>query len=146
MGKPPPDPKKIAQAWIYRTQGRSFPWIGEKMGFSYETARTYARLGREAMSYAALYDVAVERERTVEDLDTLRSWMQDRYDEGADPERIALVILKVLQERAKLHGLYAPQRLAIENDPRDVTPDPAVMAAVRDLQLRSPAEEDEHSA
>lgn len=142
MARPGPDPDKVAEAWEYHAhEGRSVRWIAEKLKISPSTAADWVKQGRAAEQWIDLLDRAEERMRMATRLDFYTGMAMSAFNEGSiDVEKVLPLLLKIEDRRAKLGGLDAPTRVAIESD-REKEPDPRTVAAVRAVQLRAADEE-----
>lgn len=141
MARPAPDPETVARAWELHVEGRSVRYIAEALGVAPSTAASYVKQGRGAEQYIDLLDRAEERLRSATRLDLMTAWLADDYRQGRGTAReIVPVLVQVEARRARLLGLDAPTRVAVDAGPAPEV-DPATVAAVRAVQQRAAAEE-----
>lgn len=119
-------------------------WIAEKMSIPASTAHDWIKQGRAAEVYIDLLDRAEERVRMATRLDFYTSMLMDQWrtqmtKEPTQASDIVPILLRIEERRAKLGGLDAPTRVAVE-DGRTPEPDPRTVAAVRAAQQRAAAE------
>lgn len=142
MARPAPDPELVAKAWeLHAHEGRSARYIAEKLNISPDTAARWVREGKAAEQYIDLLDRAEERVRMATRLDFYTGALVSEWHGGvAKAVEVIPILLKIEERRAKLVGLDAPTRIAVE-DSRSLEVDPATVAAVRKAQQRAAEEE-----
>ena len=108
------------KAWELRKQGQSFGAIGEALGYSKSQAERDIKHVFKELTERTLESAAEARVLDLARLDDLLlAWFPNAAGEGVDREEhpnqmgdIALyrhaaeIVLKILEQRAKLHGLY----------------------------------------
>ena len=109
------------QALELRKSGKSFRAIGQALGISYQTASNYIRA--ELARLAALnFDSAVElRQLELERLDAAYNAIVPFVEAGSPPHIMAF--LRIVEQRAKLLGLYAPVKQDVTFDVKQMTND-----------------------
>jgi hypothetical protein len=142
VARPAPDPELVAKAWeLHAHEGRSARYIAEKLHISPDTAARWVREGKAAEQYIDLLDRAEERVRMATRLDFYTGALVSEWHGGvAKAVEVIPILLKIEERRAKLVGLDAPTRIAVE-DSRSLEVDPATVAAVRKAQQRAAEEE-----
>lgn len=142
MARPAPDPELVAKAWeLHANEGRSARYIAEQLHISPDTAARWVREGKAAEQYIDLLDRAEERVRMATRLDFYTGALVSEWNGGlAKASEVIPILLKIEERRAKLVGLDAPTRIAVE-DTRSLEVDPATVAAVRKAQQRAAEEE-----
>jgi ribosomal protein L15E len=106
------DAERRAEALAYRLQGLTFAQIGQKMGYSAERACRVVNQELEARRQEAAETADSIRELEVMRLDELQ---QGIYVAGKGGAVTAIDrLLKIMERRARLLGLDAPTRTALE--------------------------------
>lgn len=141
MSRPNPPAEYLIRAWELRCEGRTLKYIAARLtdefGVAYgravstELARQWIPKGAELM----LTEEArrVERWRALADLDQVRTWIQDQYDQGAmDVDKLAQMMHANVRQRAAVLGFSRlPKARVVVTDERvDPEPDPATAAAI----------------
>lgn len=142
VARPGPDPEQVAKAWeLHAHEGRSARYIAEQLHISPDTAARWVREGKAAEQYIDLLDRAEERVRMATRLDFYTGALVSEFQAGAAKlTEVIPILLKIEERRAKLVGLDAPTRVAIE-DASQPEPDPRTVAAVRAAQRKAADEE-----
>jgi predicted transcriptional regulator len=131
-GPKPPEPAVIAKALhLRRTTSLSLKGIAEEIGVrSPSTVMNYLALAEQAETWFPHLD----RREVGQRLNLVYTELLDRLlkrldDPDAEPEKVAMAIVRVGQELARMHGLYAPLKTQeVTDDPK---PDPEMTASIR---------------
>lgn len=137
----PPDPDKAAKVKLaveLAEQGYSLRYIGQKIGKSHTAVRKYIEEGKIEAEWAFMVDAAQDREALRAFLATLQDWLvEEREALGGKAVDYVPVILKVVEQRAKVVGTYAPKQVSVADlrEPPRVDPvtEAQVDATLKDL-------------
>ncbi len=131
-GPKPPEPAVIARVLhLRRTTDMSLKAIAAEIGVrSPSTVMNYLALAEQAETWFPMID----RREVGARLNLVYAELMDRLlkrldDPEAEPEKVAMAIVRVGQELARMHGLYAPTKVQDVTD--DPVPDPEMTAAIR---------------
>lgn len=140
-GDGPSRSETVVRAWEMSTQqGKSLRTIAAELGISLASASRYVREAEAAGEFVDLLD---KREAKVGQALRFREYLdllKARIDQGAKAELVIPVSMRVEDSLAKLHGTYAPTRVAVTDDREEKGLDPETIAAVREAQRRAAAE------
>ena len=141
------DQERIAQAWSLRVhEGMSYRDVAGRLGVSVSTVHRWVGQAANAWESGATPDRHAQR---CKDAATVDSWLsrgEALYDQGelGWPEFVRGAV-PLLSHKAKLLGLYAPVRVAVEEPKRP--PDPVLLEAMRlEAQRAGRHDEDETDA
>lgn len=137
----------VARVWELGTKhGKSTREIARELGISQMTAVRMLREAEAAEGYIDLLDKAEARVAQALRLNEYMQWLRKRIDEGAKAEVVIPVAMKVEDRWAKLHGLDAPTRVAVQDEREEKGPNPEVLAAVREIRERNAQDRNEIGA
>lgn len=142
MNEPDPErPAKVRRAVELSEQGYSLRYIAQQIGKSHVTARKYIQEGKLEAEWAFLLDANEDREALRAFLGTLQDWLvEERQALGGKALEYVPVILKVVEQRAKVVGSYAPRQMQVADlrEPPRVDPvtEQQVDAALADVEDR----------
>lgn len=142
----------VAKVWELATgrgpsgQRMSSRAIAAELGISQPTAARMMREAEQAEGFIDLLDKAEARVAQALRLNEYMTWLRKRVEQGAKAEVVIPVAMQVENRWAKLHGLDAPTRVQVSDDPESKEPNPEVLAAVRDARRRAAAERHEIGA
>lgn len=125
------DQERIARAWSLRThEGKSYQEIADTLGVAKSTAHAWVGQAVDAWEQGPSPDRHALRTRDVATVDAWLERGETLYTAGdlSYPDAVRAV-LGLLGHKARLLGLYAPVRVAVDDVKRP--PDPVLIEAMR---------------
>lgn len=131
--------EKVAWVWqLHAVERQTIREIAAATGLSVGSVHNYLKEARAAEVHVQLLDVAEQRDLMAVQLDAINAALFAEYQQGTKMSQIAPILLQIMTRRARLLGLDAPTRVAVEDDGSSQSPvDPEVLAAVREVQRQN---------
>lgn len=130
--------EKVAWVWqLHAVERQTIREIAAVTGLSVGSVHNYLKEARAAEVHVQLLDVAEQRDLMAVQLDAINAALFAEYQQGTKMSQIAPILLQIMTRRARLLGLDAPTRVAVENDGAESPVDPEVLAAVREVQRQN---------
>lgn len=139
--------EKVAWVWqLHAVQRMTIREIAAETGLSVGSVHNYLQEGKAAEVHVQLLDIAEQRDLMAVQLDAINAALFAEYEQGTKMSKIAPILLQIMARRARLLGLDAPTRVAVESDDSEKGMDPETLAAVREVQRRNAVERRELGA
>jgi hypothetical protein len=131
MGRPPPDPERVARAWeLVIREGKSYSATAKLIAKEFSctapqpsTIGIWVQQGRKCVGYVRLMNVEDNRKRVAERYRELYGQAWEAYMRGGmtPDERAAMdAMIRIQAAESKLFGLDAAQKVMIEQAPPEV--------------------------